>query len=717
MPDPTTQPPASPVSETASPPAEATSPTSSTEYSPIFFTSGTLPAAQGTIAETFATIPMDAQRKAAEDLHSFLWTSNGGDMLRLNLGQTLLTCLVAIPATGMVKIVYGLGVGSAGIGEANPLEGKMLMLYGEGDKAIGPPEILVLGSESNQRITVNDPSDTEVQERLTAKGKTFGRYLIAPRNVTSSAEILRIAAIPAYLVYDGFTNDLHAAEVYERVLQCTHTSPMLEHAKSFLRSILVGPLRNEDQKPFVPQDQWNQMAPVAAKRWRVEKLKALFPLVFGDTPTSTPTPSQPTQPLPNETSLFHSFFAEWQKSQKAAQSQPDEEKKEESTTLKASEFEKNIIKTLCGLPKEADETMLPKWYVDLFNKNQDDKDRDHIVANVLNGTLRFEDAEIPVYPELKKIILKRNWVGGEAGGNPKFAYACYGLTPFAMMDLSEDQIAQMEFDQQFIQDSSTVTPADLRSSKQKLVAVVPASGTKWKNMLLKFTNLLFVLFKGECPLYMKMLDIAKALRKYPEDVLDALPMHAKASVLWIIHLQARHFAQGKMDPAHTSSMCLPAFQLMYNQICSTAVHVVSIAGLPAKLEASNTPPTKKGNLDETGHKQHTDNDTKKHKGNEKEKVEKPWNATLKAALEGPLKQAGNPSLKDIARHCNLLRDDIIIPNTAKEDCRQWLLFGKCRYGKKCRFNHNTATDEQAKAVIVKLEKFIAEPDTLKQGEP
>ena len=142
----------------------------------------------------------------------------------------------------------------------------------------------------------------------------------------------------------------------------------------------------------------------------------------------------------------------------------------------------------------------------------------------------------------------------------------------------------MELDQQFINDSSIITPSDLKSSKQKLVATVPTDGNKWKMMLLRFTNLLFVLFKGECPLYLKMLDIAKALRKYPADVIDKVPMHAKASILWIIHLQARHFAQGKMNPANPSKMCLPSFQLMFNQICSTAVHVVSITGLPARLD-------------------------------------------------------------------------------------------------------------------------------------
>ena len=368
--------------------------------------------------------------------------------------------------------------------------------------------------------------------------------------------------------------------------------------------------------------------------------------------------------------MFQAFLNTWQKNQQSAVT-VIEEKKEEAPSLKASTFEKQILKTLCGLPRDIDDSSLPKWYLDLFGKNQDDKDRDQIVAEVLTSTLRFKDAEIPVYPELKKIILKRNWVGGKAGSKPKYAYMCYGITPFAMMDLLEDQIAQMEFDSQFIADSSTITPSELKALKQKLIAKVPMDGAKWKAILLKFTNLLFILFKGKCPLYTKMLDIAKAIRKYPAEVLDKNPMHAKASVLWVIHLQASHFAQGKMDPRSPTTMCLPAFKLMYNQICSTAVHMVSIAGLPAKLEYTPTPDLKRKHEPKPLDPEAGQPDQKKGKPS-KEKKEAPWNTLLKDALENPLKVAGNPSLKAIARHCNLLRDDMIIPilkwTTADNGC-------------------------------------------------
>ena len=112
MPDPT--PPPSPSASTGD--------TRNTKkpYNPVFFTSDSYPSANGVIAKTFAAVPLAQQQKSAQDFYLFLWNTNGNDMLRLNSGNAILTALVAILATSMVQVVYGFGVGTAGIGEANP---------------------------------------------------------------------------------------------------------------------------------------------------------------------------------------------------------------------------------------------------------------------------------------------------------------------------------------------------------------------------------------------------------------------------------------------------------------------------------------------------------------------------------------------------------------------------------------------------------------------
>lgn len=190
--------------------------------------------------------------------------------MRLNIGRPLLTALVAIPASNLIKVVYGFGVGTAGIGEWNPLQVKLLMLHGEGDEVIGPPDILVVGKNSQEQVEVITPTDAWVQQLLTEKGETFGRHLVAPRNVEEKEVIMKLAPIPTYIVYDGLEKDLHAADIYKRLLKCEFQSDMIKHAKKFLRAQLVGPLRNEDNKPYVPHHDWNQMPLVEAKVWRRE---------------------------------------------------------------------------------------------------------------------------------------------------------------------------------------------------------------------------------------------------------------------------------------------------------------------------------------------------------------------------------------------------------------------------------------------------------------
>ena len=54
------------------------------------------------------------------------------------------------------------------------------------------------------------------------------------------ATIMQIAPIPAFLVLDGFTHDLDAAEAYERILCLdNHTGDAMTHTENFLLSCLT----------------------------------------------------------------------------------------------------------------------------------------------------------------------------------------------------------------------------------------------------------------------------------------------------------------------------------------------------------------------------------------------------------------------------------------------------------------------------------------------
>ena len=57
---------------------------------------------------------------------------------------------------------------------------------------------------------------------------------------------------------------------------------------------------------------------------------------------------------------------------------------------------------MCGQLEDADDSVLPAWYGLLFQRNQDKKDKDHIIGEFLASKAQFEDVKIPIYPELKR---------------------------------------------------------------------------------------------------------------------------------------------------------------------------------------------------------------------------------------------------------------------------------------------------------------------------
>jgi len=54
-----------------------------------------------------------------------------------------------------------------------------------------------------------------------------------------------------------------------------------------------------------------------------------------------------------------------------------------------------------------------KWYRDLFAKHQDEKDKGFILAAAIDKSFMFDDAKVPLYPSIVKMILKRDWTASD----------------------------------------------------------------------------------------------------------------------------------------------------------------------------------------------------------------------------------------------------------------------------------------------------------------
>lgn len=711
------------------------------DYVPSFHTIESFPTPKGRMAKVLLDSAPATQREEAEKVFNIINNAhpNLAELNMETLSSTIL--LFGVPESANIRGGYAAGFGTEIPGQTSGIENKLLVLHGEGGGDIGYPEVKCIPPDmANQRQLCLCPSDIETKAALSAAGPALNGHLFRARDIQSEALIFSVAPIPGYLAPDLLDGDLKAALLYERILASDYQSPMMEHARTFVKAMMVGPLRQNDPKPYMAPGTWNTGPHVDAKRWRTAQCNKFFPTIFQpevQSPqrgTATPDLCSPER-IARECSkeIIREVFREWYPEEFRARAKPPTPAKQpevvdlsNDTEKKVSELELENMRKMCGQQPLCDISMLPTWFQHLFLKNQDDKDRDMIVAQTLSQSPRFDEAKIPIYPELKKMIMSRKWAGGEAGGTPRYPYACYGITPFAMLDLNEDEIATLDLEDGYLQSATCTTPSDIKASKTKLQAKIPETGSKCRLVILKFTNLLQLLFGGASPMYKRMIQICKCLRLYPTDILEMIPTHAWAAVFWIIHLQSRHYAQGKMYKDSPYQELLPEFERLLNLLLARAVHQVSHATVPLQL----IPAGKRKRLfnvdsdDESTDDEEPPNKYRKNGkgkrggggGNRKKKKEEEWHPTLKEKLGPALKTAEYPGLKDICKFCKLNKDDKIVTESNKKVCRAYLMFGRCKFGKRCNLDHKKASEAQVKEILEKFEAFIEKPDELTSGK-
>jgi hypothetical protein len=687
---------------------------------------GTLQAATGCIATEFAKATLMEQRRVATTLHTFL-ADPQSDLRDLNGDQTPFTAMISVPGTHKLKILFGLGYGTSGIGQVSPIAKRLLALFGEGSAIMGPAQVISLDPAIRAEARVLNLTDAEIQTVFQTGNHLVDQKVEKANNVTNHADILRIAAIPTYLVYDGFNKDLDAAEVYERVMDCQEASDMRTHALAFLRSCMIGGWRLNDAKPFIATDQFYGMVPPEARVWANQQCRTLFPTIMGTAP-AFPFPPAPTTPAPGtaprqvtppgslpqgspsytlDASAIQQLIMH-ASSANVIPSQDEAKKSADATEFKVSDAEKARMRAMCGLDASAPDAAFPKWFRDLFAKNQDEKDRAHIISHAIERTFMYEDAEVPLYPSLVKMILTRKWTGNDLGRRPAYIHAAAGLSPFAMVDLSEDDVALMQQDYDDLTSASSVSPSEYRAARAKLVAKTPEDGDSFMLMLKRYVNFLFALFQGASPLYKLVKGIVDALREYSPNARSKLTVDVKSAILWIILLQARRFAQGKMIG---ETPCLGEFIHMSNLVKAKSCEMISHIEVPTDLLRPSKKRSGAAKTVDTTNTTVKDADPFPKKGKATPQIQ-PYSQELKKIFDQPMKDANYPGINRICEYCAVSKE-AIIPNMGRDDCIQYLLTGNCKYGKQCKFHHKTATKAQVIGITAKLDRFLKDPSGIK----
>jgi len=123
---------------------------------------GQLPAPTDVVAKAVqAKMSPEVQRTQAGDFFRFIHSMQS-DLRDLNGDDKFFTALVSVPDTNKVKVIYRLGIGTAGIGQVSTVAGKLLTLFGEGGGALGSAQFIMLEATIRNHVDMKTSQQTKL---------------------------------------------------------------------------------------------------------------------------------------------------------------------------------------------------------------------------------------------------------------------------------------------------------------------------------------------------------------------------------------------------------------------------------------------------------------------------------------------------------------------------------------------------------------------------
>jgi hypothetical protein len=666
---------------------------------------GTLPGPVGNVATALHGDDHVARQKtSAATFFTFLQDPTQ-NLLQLNMDNTPRTVVFGIPNSSKLRVGHSLGLGASAIGSTSPIDDKLLILTGDGGHDIGAPAPLVLPKSVVDTRAVITMSEEMFKLKLTEKGANYSWPLVSRAKATETevikADIMQIAPVPAFLLYDGIDNDVDAAELYERLLDLDDaTAPVLVHLKHFLLAFLTGHNLG-DESPTVLPGEFVAPPHADARKWAKDKFAKSYPGLVPPPPAPAPAQGDPAD--------FAQILAQMmQLQQQNQQNQVQEEKKDEDDDGLAklsgmSKSELNQLCIMCGKPQNTNINQLPAWINGVCEKGTSESYKLNVIRQHIMDNERYEDAEVPMTTPLLKMVNTRNWVGKDGNvKRPSFLHAAEGLTVFMVLDFTADEVAVLNDLHETINTASYVTPSDITALKKRIQPKVP-KGEKFQKLIKTYANFVFAIFEVDSPLFLCLKTLVDALREYSEEARAAMSLATRASILWVIHKQSRLFATGK-------TLILAEFkevQRVLNAKCANYHH----AETPKELLE-----TKNGNNNNNKRK----NPDQQEKPSQEKAKPKPaynpncWHPKLKQELEGPLQTANHPSMSAIFEFCNTKPDEIVQKWHSR--CASNLFFGKCFHGASCSKQHVLPKDHEVPKMLKLIEPFIKAPAKLTQGK-
>jgi hypothetical protein len=170
-----------------------------------------------------------------------------------------------------------------------------------------------------------------------------------------------------------------------------------------------------------------------------------------------------------------------------------------------------------------------------------------VCKQIMNNTW-YKDVEVALTNTILKMAVKRKWLGGESNVEcPSYSNATDGLSPFILLDLNKDEVADLNVDDEAVVLASSVTPNELKVLKLRRKAITPSSSEKFLLLLMSYENLLYALFSADCPLFLCVVRLVTAYKAFSQSAREKMSTLTQGLILWVLLKQSSQFAIGEMD--------------------------------------------------------------------------------------------------------------------------------------------------------------------------
>ena len=650
---------------------------------------GTLPPANLPIAKTMAKHSDKAQLIHTDKIFTFL-LDGSTNKERLNTSNTLQPYILHIPGTGQLRVVYGLStaLGINGFDESDINEDEFLALQGEHihGKILPTPIQLPSTILSSQKVKI--PTTTDI-----TKINGYTKYITKPiwflgKNIKNYESIMSIAPIPAFLIYDCINTDIDAPLLLERITATllSHPTPSLRHAQKYVLNSLVKPSAKENHINLDTATFMKKAHPDVIK-WGIQRLQQLLP-------SSSPSPVPTTQTPPPTTNTNNDLITALNNLANG-QRTVTPEKEVDNSKLGFSTSGYTKLLSMCGLTEAvADE--IPEMWTQLAETKLTKADKSSIIREHLRTNIRYRGAKVPPLKSLTKMIASHNFEGETSMSS--LLSAVDGLSPFAVPFLTETEIDAHNELADAVDAASMTTVKDVSSNK--LTAKVPHAFDPLVKHIQRYANLLFTTCGNQSPLLIALDEIIDALDDYNDTARNNMTVKTFASILWVIMLQSRHFAAGKMEGPEAF---LPAFTNMTN--CIRIAAPVINGMVPSALYSTPTAPKRDRQPDTTSPP--TKKSKQEHNTKDIETVKRSdiYNPKMAAAMK-PFTTRDRLPIVGVLCAAARTRSNELFPSR-KQLCIRAQLWGQCN--NRCSFEHIKLPQEEIDRVLTLLKPVITNP--------